>query len=285
MRPVYLSLLLIAFLASCQSDKDGKGLPFTKDSLMGNWMVVKVSPYLKVMSGKSDEMYDYRDSVMKPLYDNMELAAFRFQSPGVMTIDDGHVEKITGNWQFNDKQDLLMQYKYLVERNRSLFTVERYWHDSLRLENVIPRNKDTMYVTYFLQKLRTNDSVPNLFEPALNKWRARPQQAESLEDIRLRLKQVLYYYSAYFANISGNNIPVFNIKKILCPIKFYSGGIGLKHFEENDDWTKVFYDNADAKKAHALLSHAFTGIKGYPNKGHDYVQEYIIALKIVADLL
>lgn len=288
MRPVHILILVVAFLSACQSGKNAKdGLPFTKDSLMGNWMVLRVKASLKSMnSERREELQDYKDSVMEPLYNNLELAAFRFQPASVITVDDGKIEKTTGNWLFNDtKKELLLQYKYLIQKNRSLFTVEHYWNDSLQLENVIPRNKDTMYVRYFLKKLRTNDSVPNLFDPALNKWRERPLQPESLQAIRLRMQQLLYYYTAYFANISGNKIPYFNLTKILCPIKFYNGGIGIKRYQENDDWTKVFYENQDAKKAYDMIVHAFSDIKGYPNKNGDYVKEYVIALKLVADAL
>jgi hypothetical protein len=96
---------------------------------------------------------------------------------------------------------------------------------------------------------------------------------------------VLYYYSGYFANISGNKIPFFNIEKLLCPIKFYSGGIGMKKFNAADEWTKVFYDSTDAHKAHAMLKNAFDDLSGYPNRGHDYVLEYVAALKMVADAM
>lgn len=285
MKPVFLFFLVITLIASCNSYNATTGLPFTKDSLVGNWMMIRVNQHAVVLSGQSDEFADYKDSVMEPLYNNLEMAAFRFQPTGVVTIDEGKVEKTTGNWVFNDKQELLMQYKYLIEKNKSLFSVKHYWHDSLQLQNVINRDVDTLFVTYYLVKLRTNDTIPDLFDPALNKWRNRPQQAESEDAIKLRLKQVLYYYSAYFANISGNNVPYFNITKILAPIKFYSGGIGVKRYKEDDDWTKVFYDNQDAKKAHVMLNHAFDNIKGYPDRGRDYVKEYIAALKIVADAL
>ncbi|WP_205509298.1 hypothetical protein [Longitalea arenae] len=284
MKPILLFFSAIIILNSC-SDNASTGLPFTKDSLIGNWMMIRVKQNAIILSGRSDAFYDYRDSVMEPLYNNLEMAAFRFQPTGVVTVDEGKVEKTTGNWVFNDKRELLMQYKYLIEKNKSLFSVKHYWHDSLQLENVIERNTDTMYVTYYLVKLRTNDTVPDLFDPAINKWRERPQQAESEDAIKLRLKQVLYYYSAYFANISANKVPYFNITKILAPIKFYSGGIGVKRYKEDDDWTKVFYDNEDAKKAHVMLNHAFDNIKGYPDRGRDYVQEYIAALKMVADAL
>jgi hypothetical protein len=34
-----------------------------------------------------------------------------------------------------------------------------------------------------------------------------------------------------------------------------------------------------------MLDNAFSNIQGYPDKGGDYVSEYVIALKLVADLL
>ena len=59
----------------------------------------------------------------------------------------------------------------------------------------------------------------------------------------------------------------------------------MKRFKENDNWTKVFFDNKDAKKAHEMLNNAFDHLRNYPDKGGDYVAEYIIALKMVADEL
>jgi len=286
MRSVYFFLLAILFFTSCHFRNAKEGLPFTKDSLMGNWMLIRVNTSVKVVSGNSNALYDYRDSVMTPIFNNLEMTAFSFQPKGMISIDEGKVEKSTGNWLFtDDRKELLMQYKYLVEKDKSRFTVHHYWNDSLELENAIGRNKDTLYVKYILIKLRTNDSVPNLFDPALNKWRIKPAQPESDAAIQLRLKQVLYYYAGYFANISGNRIPYFNIEKLLCPIKFYSGGIGLKKFKTEDEWTKVFYDSTDAHKAHGMVSEAFDKIKGYPDRGRDYVQEYVAALKMIADVL
>jgi hypothetical protein len=252
---------------------------------MGNWMLIRVTNSVKVVSGNSDALYNYRDSVMEPLYNNLEMTAFSFQPKGIVTVDDGKIEESTGQWFINDNKQLLLQYKYLVEEDKSLFTIKHYWHDSLRLENPIGRNMDTLYVNYILQKLRTNDSVPNLFDPALNKWRTKSVQPESDEAIKVRLKRVLDYYSGYFANISGNNIPRFNIEKLLCPIKFYSGGIGMKKFKAEDAWTKVYYDSTDAHKAHGMLDQAFDKLKNYPDRGHNYAQEYAAALKMLADVL
>ena len=59
----------------------------------------------------------------------------------------------------------------------------------------------------------------------------------------------------------------------------------MRRFKENDNWTAIYFDNKDAKKAHTMLNDAFSGLKGYPDKGGDYIAEYIIALKLVADNL
>jgi hypothetical protein len=96
---------------------------------------------------------------------------------------------------------------------------------------------------------------------------------------------VIDYYSGYFANISGNNIPHFNIERLLCPIKFYSGGIGMMKFKAEDAWTKVYYDSTDAHKAHGMLDQAFDKLKGYPDRGRNFAQEYAAALKMLVKVL
>ncbi|MFL5744020.1 MAG: hypothetical protein ACJ751_05110 [Niastella sp.] len=285
MRPVFSLLLVVISLSSCQFYNEKEGLPFTKDSLMGNWMLIRVTNSAKIVSGNSDALYEYRDSVMAPLNKSLELTAFNFQPKGIVTIDDGKIEESTGQWYINDNKQILLQYKYLVEQDKSLFTIRHYWHDSLRLQNPIGKNQDTLFVNYILQKLRTNDSVPDLFDPALNKWRTKPTQPESDEAIKARLKQVIDYYSGYFANISGNRIPYFNIEKLLCPIKFYSGGIGMKKFKAADDWTKVYYDSTDAHKAHGMLDEAFDKLKGYPDRGGNFAAEYAASLKMLVKVL
>ncbi len=285
MKPLLFAILVITCITSCQSYNAKDGLPFTKDSLMGNWMLIRVINKAKVESGNSDALFEYRDSVVAPIVKNLELTAFNFQPKGVITIDEGKIDRSTGNWAFTDKNELLMQYKYLIEKDKSRFTVTHYWHDSLRLENNIGKQEDTLYITYILQKLRTNDTVPDLFDAALNKWRTKPTQPESDAAIKARLKQVINYYSGYFANISGNKIPYFNIDKLLCPIKFYSGGIGMKKFKADDNWTKVYYDSTDAHKAYRMLDRAFDDLKDYPERERNYALEYSLALKMLVDVL
>jgi hypothetical protein len=285
MRPVQCIFIALTFIIACQSAENNKPkanfhLPFRKDSLAGNWMIIRLS-----LPGNDRPSVELEDSVITPLKEKIVLTAFSFQPAGSVVIDAGKVARTGGNWQMNSTKQLYITQKDTSVLSTPLFNIMRYRNDSLTLENVVKVKNENYAIRYIVKRLRSNDSVPDLFDPALNKWRDKPAQAEDDAAIKSRLKQVLYYYSAYFANISGNKIPVFNTEKIFCPIKFYSGGIGMKKFKADDGWTNVFFDKKDAKKAHEMLDNAFTNIQGYPDKGGDYVSEYVIALKLVADLL
>jgi hypothetical protein len=285
MRPVQCIFIALTFIIACQSAENNKPkanfhLPFRNDSLAGNWMIIRLS-----LPGNDRPSVELEDSVITPLKEKIVLTAFSFQPAGSVVIDAGKVARTSGNWQMNSTKQLYITQKDTSVLSTPLFNIMRYRNDSLTLENVVKVKNENYAIRYIVKRLRSNDSVPDLFDPSLNKWRNKPAQAEDDAAIKSRLKQVLYYYSAYFANISGNRIPVFNTEKILCPIKFYSGGIGIKKFKTDDGWTNVFFDKKDAKKAHEMLDNAFTNIQGYPDKGGDYVSEYVIALKLVADLL
>jgi hypothetical protein len=291
MRPVnFIVLLGITAIVACQSAENNKpklnfNRPFVKDSLTGNWIISSVT------SDRTNKTAT--DTNWLKLETKIALTAYSFEPNGTMLIDYATPEFTTASWQFNNQnKQLTIQDKDTTVPALSL-TVTKYQNGVLTLENnksviipnVITGEKETIHLQYIAQRLISNDTIPNLFDPALNKWRQKPTQAEDDAAIKNRLKESIYYYAGYFANVKGNKIPVFNPEKMLCPIKFYNGGIGRKRFKENDNWTEVFFDNKDAKKAHDMLGNAFDNIKGYPDKSGDYVAEYIIALKMVADAL
>lgn len=287
MKPVHILILVVALFSACKSDNNSSGLPITKDSLMGNWVVIRV----KTISS-SKEYEASMQSTITSIKDKAELSIFNFQPAGVLTIDQGRIATSSGHWIFNASQQLLMQPKnkdlnFTSTSSRPpIYTVTRYKNDSLILVKTVGNNgKDSLQIRHIFKRLKHTKTAPDLFDPALNKWREKPRQEEDDNALKIRIKQLLYYYAAYFSNISESKIPYFNIQKIHCPIIFYSGGIGLKKFNASDEWTNVFYDGLDAKQAHTLLSDAFSKISGYPDRGEDYVQEYVAALKMVADAL
>jgi len=280
MRPVYLLLFIaVYFTSSCGPDN---GLPITKDELKGDWIVVRTTTDDK-------ELYEtITHEKLSELKHQTELSMFSFQPNGEVIVDYGTLENSIANWTFTNDQQLIMQVKNRKERNEAnspIFTAIRYRHDTLVLENTVRGGKEHVLLKHTFIKLKTNDTVPNLFQPALNKWRVKPLHAEDDEAIKTRLKQVLYYYSAYFASFSYNKVPYFSIDKIYCPILFYNGGVGLKKFHKDDDWVKVFHDYPDAEKAHDMLSKAFSRVSNFPSRGNDYVAEYVVVLKMLADKL
>src|SRR5688572_9074221 len=102
MRPIYALLLLgITAIVACQSaesnkPKAGFRLPFGKDSLAGNWMIIKLS--LPGNDYPSDEL---TDSVITPLKEKIVLTSFSFQPGGSVVIDAGKITRTSGNWQMN----------------------------------------------------------------------------------------------------------------------------------------------------------------------------------------
>lgn len=281
MRPVLIFLFALIF-ASCNlvNNTSDKNLPLTKKALYGNWIIIKLD------AKSNNEKYEsMMKSATNALKDNIELGIFDFQKEDQLLIDEGKIEKIKAKWALNSDKQIYLQHKDLAASNPE-FTITLYRNDSLLLENILKnKSNEELHIRLLFKKLKVADTIPDIFSPELNKWRERPLRAESDAEIKTRLKQVLYYYSAYFATLSSNQIPFFNINKIACPILFYSGGIGLKKFHISDEWTKMFFDNRDAEKAHHQLDKAFSYINNYPDKGGDYVAEYIIALKMVADEL
>ena len=291
MKPIHMFFVLaITAMTACNLAGNNKpkanfNLPFVKDSLAGNWIISSV------ISDRENKTAN--DTNWFNLENKIALTAYSFQPNGTLLIDHSTPAFTNANWAFNNKsKQLIIQEKDTTVPALS-FTVIKYQNDVLTLENnngvVIPNiitgKKETIHLQYIAQRLKSNDTIPNLFDAAINKWRQKPTQAEDDDAIKNRLRELLHYYAAYFANIKGNKIPVFNPEKMLCPIKFYNGGIGRKRFKEFDNWTQVFFDNKDAKKAHTMLGNAFDNISGYPDKAGDYVAEYIIALKLVADAL
>lgn len=280
MRPVLIFLFVLALTSCNLINTHDQELPLTRKALYGNWIIIKLDS-----KSKNQKHESMMQKAMEGLKDNIELGIFDFQKNDQLLIDDGKIEKAKAKWALNSDKQIFLQHKDLAASNPE-FTITLYRNDSLLLENILKnKSNEELHIRLLFKRLKVADTIPDIFSPALNKWRERSSHAETDIEIKTRLKQVLNYYSAYFATLSSNQIPFFNINKIACPILFYSGGIGLKKFHISDEWTKMFFDNRDAEKAHAMLNKAFSYIHNYPDKGGDYVAEYIIALKMVADEL
>ncbi|MBO9198980.1 MULTISPECIES: hypothetical protein [Niastella] len=280
MKPVYLFVFVFAFLSACQSNKNGEaGIPITKDSLTGNWMIIKLST-----TSSKKEYENMMKSVVNPMKNKIEGAIYSFQPSGTLLLDEGGLTLTNGNWQLKDNKQLLIQHQDSTSSPRTIpFSITGYRNDSLVLENIFENKKENLHITYTLKRLKYNYAVPDLFLPVLNKWRQKPLQPESEAALRLRLKQILSYYSAYFANISHNKILFFNTEKVQCPLMFYSDGLGLRPFIISEEWTKLFFDNRDAEKAYIILKQSFVRLKDFPDREKKLALAFSISLETLAD--
>jgi hypothetical protein len=81
----------------------------------------------------------------------------------------------------NSTKQLYITQKDTAVMTTPQFNIMRYLNDSLTLENIVRVKKENYAIKYILKRLRHNDSVPDIFDPALNKWREKPVQAENDE--------------------------------------------------------------------------------------------------------
>jgi hypothetical protein len=276
-------LLLIVLFAGCkEGTKDKQPAPVainvSADSLAGHWIVLHVG-----ISGTNEKYNSLLQAVVEPMKDQMELGMFSFKPGGNLIVDAGSKDYENGKWTVAGNK-LNIATKTLSSDRDLPFTVTRFVKDTLTIENIMDKKDDTLHIEYHLRKLRSTDSIADIFDPAMNAWRNKPLKPESNAAIKLRLKQLLHYYSAYFATFRHNKVSFFNRQKILLPLAFYSGGLGLTPFEESDEWKEVFYNTADANKAYKILEGLFDSLE-YPDEGNNFVLEYVIALERLSNKL
>jgi len=270
-------LTAVAFCGCSSSTKKPPVASIQADSLLGNWMIIKVD-----VTGSNDKYTQLMESIVGSLRNSLELSSLSFNTGGALQVDDGSIELTTGKWSLT--ADTFRIIHPTLGREDKPFTIASLNRDSLVMQHSFDSEKDDLHVVYIFRKLTIPDSTLNIFDVANNTWRTKPVQPESEAVIRQRLKQMLAYYAAYFAIIQNNKIGYFNREKILVPLMFFDGGLGITPFEDAGNFPDLFYDEADAKKAHALLEKAFSNYE-YPDLGNKFVQEYIMALRQISDKL
>jgi hypothetical protein len=278
MKPFAIFFLSIALITGCSSPSTQK-TAYTSlvesDSLLGDWMITNVE-----VSGNNQLKNELMQSIVEPLKNTIELTALRFQINDLLQVDDGNVTISNGNWMLLANT---LKIGHAFGETRDVpFTIKKFQHDSLVMENVFEDRKDKLRVSYTMKRMYVPDSSINIFDMVQNTWRVKPTQPETEPAMRLRLKQMLAYYSAYFATLSNNHIPIFNREKIFCPLLYFDGNLEIRPFEKDDNWVELFYDIADAQKAHKLLEKAFSGYT-FPDLGNKFVQEYITGLKELSE--
>jgi hypothetical protein len=147
-----------------------------------------------------------------------------------------------------------------------------YANDMLQLTEFVEAEDEKIELTWNLKKV-TGGGSSKLFDADQNEWRERPGQPESEKQIRERLSGMLRYYSGYYKLVTKES-NFFIPAGVILPLKFYQHAIGMRPFDNESFFAKLFFSKEQAEQAWQYLKRIIHGIRGdFPRK-EDYLEEY-----------
>lgn len=94
---------------------------------------------------------------------------------------------------------------------------------------------------------------------------------------------MLDYYSTYYFLVDRES-SYFIPSRVMLPFRFYQHAIGLRPLTEKSSFMKLFYDSAQAAKAHLSLDIAMGKLRGrFPSDGESFIHEYASYMKLMAE--
>ncbi len=264
-------LLFVGFF-SCQQKRTEKEL--RAHDIEGNWLIVYPD-------------HDDNNSVQKKVYGEIQdsvvslmgLKLVRFDKNGSFRQMDSLGQ--SGQWKITD--DLLLRVENGGE-GYSPFTAEffQYKNDIMELVERIRYKGESIQLKWKLKKLKGNESS-QLFGDKPNAWRKRPVTAETDEQIKESLADMLDYYSRYYFLVDRES-SYFIPSRVMLPFRFYQHAIGLRPLAAKSNFTKLFYDSTQAAKAHLSLDIAMGKLRGrFPSDGESFIHEYASYMKLMAE--
>ncbi len=264
-----LALIVLHSFVSCSSVKTEEADLPTK--LTGHWLIIY--PDHKLDTRTEREIYGkYQDSLVKLF----GLKLVSFHADGSFTEMDSIESK--GQWSISEDSTFEVRNGGMGF-NRFISKFEGFEKDTLQLMEYIPLEKRPIKVIWNLKKMKTGDEAMLLFQAGANDWRKRPARAETEEEIRKRLSAMLDYYSKYFKLVSREST-YFLPPRVALPFSYYQHAIRVKD-ELPPLFTSVFYDSADAVKAHNILIETVNNTGDYFPRRKDFVLEYASYMELL----
>lgn len=124
---------------------------------------------------------------------------------------------------------------------------------------------DSGWTAHFKARSMPSDNPKkDPFSTFNNQWRVPAKHKESDAEVRARLFNHFQFWETYFTWEKDRESGVINVTGIPTPLKIYSNGFGLKHYNDlTPEWRSFFYDSADCHKADTMIKHTF--------RRHDFV--------------
>ena len=269
-----LSLLVCFVFVSCLNFSE-RSFSFQKE-IQGDWLILYPQHILK-----NDVQRKIYGSAQDSIVSLLGLKLVSLNSNGEFIQTDSIFGK-HGRWRITDTSKLEIKGagKGLENFKGTLVGIV---NDTILLEEMIHVKNENIKLIWHLKKISSANDGSDLFEQQNNRWRQKPSRKESDKEIRDRIVGMLKYYSLYFKVVSIESI-YFSPARVILPFTYYQHGVGLTNYGK--DFSKCFFDTADAEKGYRVIKEAFESTKGdeFPS-GNNYVVEYSEYFKQVADLI
>ncbi|MCG2617230.1 hypothetical protein LZZ85_23240 [Terrimonas sp. NA20] len=157
---------------------------------------------------------------------------------------------------------------------------------TMKISQDLKIEDQTIPVEWHLKRLNV-DQAKALLGAKENWWRKKAPVPESDSAIKVRIRSMLEYYSAYFTLVSEES-SYFSMERVMLPFNYYQHAVGLKSYKKTSPaFLNVFYNESDAQRAYKILESGMikrAKLKDYPS-GKDYVIEYAMYMKKLAEAL
>ena len=122
----------------------------------------------------------------------------------------------------------------------------------------------------------------NPWHPENNKWRIKPENAESDKALLLRFKNHIQHYITLLQAMVDNNGKTLSVVNSPSCIQIYNGGIGIRDTERIDkEWFDTFFNQADADKCLGIFENILRESPSYGKSSGSWVKDDLMVLKSI----
>lgn len=189
---------------------------------------------------------------------------------------------LTGRW--STKEDNIIYVNDAGKGFDHFKGVFRSFEDgNMELTEMIQDNGVRLELKWHLVRIDDGDATL-LFDEKANAWRKIPVREQTDAEIKDRLVAMLKYYGTYFKLLSEKS-SYFIPARVMLPFKLYQHAIGIRSYDENSRFSKLFYSPLQSKFAHAMLDGLIERVKfNFPQKD-SFTEEYSLMLFQLAEEL
>lgn len=265
-----LFLVLIVFIVSCKSKTEREKL---LDTLSGNWLII--APEKVVNSEKQ-----------RTIYRRLEDSLVGLRSLKLISLsDDGSFQQMDsvdskGKWSVSEDKVLTIKDGGAGFEDYTIRYTD-FNKGSLKLTGFIQAQGESIKLIWTLKKV-TGSDASDLFSKESNEWRRRPAKSESAEQMRKRLSDMLNYYSDYYSLVTKEAsffVPV----RVILPFHFYQHSMGMKDFDKESAFARVFNSPEQADEAYGYLAETMLILKDDFPSDDNFIKEYAAFMKKMAN--